>query len=205
MFKWICLGVATVFLSAGIWMLNDMRGEVRRSAQLLQHNGQVVNEHLPAIVERTRKTTGTISENLPVIVEKTKLTTETLADLAADVQQFKELAGMTSTERDKNLVAYANGVIKQIEQSGGTIGLKKHFGGKGLKNTQPAAEWAAGARKGALWLTIRARSKKDLVTRLAKNKFGSDWYIQTAGQEPVPLLDWLRASHPHTRELFEKS
>src|SRR5215213_620157 len=177
-----------MFLSVVVWMLNDIRMETRRSVQTFQATGQTVNEHLPEIVEKSRATT------------------ETVAELAADVRQLKELAGMSGAARDQNLVAYADGVLDAVEQSGGTIGLKKLLGGSGLKDTLPAREWVAGARKEAVLLTVVAHSRRELATRLGKNKFGSPWYIQVGSAEPVPLLDWLRANHlPSTDVLAEKS
>jgi hypothetical protein len=201
MFKWVCLGVAVVFLTALAWMINDLRLEVRRSAQTVQGVAQSVNEHLPAIVEKSRKSTEVLAEHLPEIVEKTRTTAETLAELAEDIRQLKELAGMSHTPRDQNLVAYANGALNAIESSGGTIGLRKSGGG--LKSPLPAKEWAVGARKEALFLTVVAKSKKELLTRLTKNKFGSSWYIQVGDKEAVPLVEWLQQNHAATRELVE--
>jgi hypothetical protein len=201
MFKWACLGVAVVFLAVLTWLLNDLRQEIHQSAAIVQTAGQTINEHLPAIVDKTRKTTDTLAEQLPEIVEKTRTSTETLAELAEDIRQLKELAGVSTQARDKSLVAYANSVLDSIEASGGTIGLKKAFGAKGLKNPVPAREWVVGARKEAVLLTILANSKVEFATRLTRNKFHSAWYIQMGEQEPVPLLDWLKANHPATREL----
>ena len=176
MFKWACLAVVGVFLGLLSWMAYDIRSQ-------LHTTGKTVNEHLPEIVDKTRTTT------------------KTLAELAEDVRQLKELAGVTSSARDEGLVAYANGALKQIESSGGVIGLKKTFGGKGLKDQLPAREWAVGARKEAVLLTVLAKSKKELATRLSETKFGSAWMIQIGDQEPVPLLDWLRENHPPSKEL----
>jgi hypothetical protein len=183
MFKWACLVVAVVFLSLLGWAAYDIRTQLTRSAEGIQTTGKTVNEHLPEIVDKTRTTT------------------ETLAELAADVRQLKELAGVTGSARDQNLVAYADSVLTRIEESGGVIGLKKTLGGKGLKDQLPAKEWAVGARKEAVVLTVLAKSKKELATRLGKNKFGSAWMIQIGDQEPVPLLDWLRENHPPSREV----
>lgn len=194
MFKWVCLAVAVVFCSVLTWLVNDMRLQIRRSGETVQATAETINKHLP-----------TLGEQLPEIVEKVRATTDTVAELAADIRQLKELAGVTSTGRDQNLVAYANSVLATIEASGGTIGLKKKLGGSGLKNEAPAKEWAAGARKEALLLTVLARSKKELLTRLAKNKFGSSWYIQIGNSEPVELLEWLKANHPETKALFERA
>jgi len=182
-FKWACLAVAIGFFSLLTWMVNDVRLHVRQSGEMVQTTGETINEQLPEIVD------------------KVHTTTDTLAELAGDIRQLKELAGVTSSARDQNLVAYANSVVGLIEQSGGIIGLKKKLGGKGLKNESPAKEWAAGARKEAVLLTILARSKKELVARLAKNKFGSSWYIRIGDGEPVELLEWLKDNHPDTKAL----
>jgi len=183
MFKWTCLTVAVLFLSLLGWMANDTRQEVRRSTQSVQASGDIVNEHLP------------------IIVEKTRITTETLAELSADLRQLKELAGVAGTARDQNLVAYADSALDQIEKSGGSIGLKKTLGGNGLKNTLPAKEWVVGARKEALLLTVLVKSKEELASRLMKNKFGSSWHIQFGDKDAVPLFNWLRENHMASNEL----
>jgi hypothetical protein len=203
MFKWTCLAVAVVFLAWLGWLLNEVRRELHQTGQVVQTTGRTVNKHLSAIVDKTRKTTETVAEHLPEIVEKTHTTTETLAELAADIRQLKELAGLSSTARDKNLVAYADSILDRIETFAGVVGVRKTFGGPGLKNPLPAKEWVLAARKEALLLTALARSKKDLVTRLTHTKFGSPWYLQGKDQEPVALLDWLRANHPPTKELLD--
>jgi hypothetical protein len=81
-------------------------------------------------------------------------------------------------------------------------GLKKLPPGKGLKNPLPATEWAAGARLETAFLTVVAKSKKELVTRLTKNKFGLNWYMEVDGSDAIPLLDWLKANHAETKEVL---
>jgi hypothetical protein len=200
-FKWACLGVATIFLIVVGWMVNDVRLEIRRSTDVVRTTGQTVNEHLPTLVDRSRKATDTLAENLPEIVAKTKTTTETLAELAEDIRQLKELAGVSHTARDRNLVSYADSVLDTIEASGGKIGVKRGFGSSELKNPIPAKEWVVAARKEALLLTVLAKSQKELADRLMKNKFGSPWYLQVPGREPTPLLEWLKANHAASRDL----
>lgn len=98
-----------------------------------------------------------------------------------------------------------------MEKSGGTIGLKSLVGRAALRDTQPAAEWVTAARKEAVWLTFRAQSKEELLTRPCETKFGSEWHIQLPNQEPVALKEWIeqtaavapapltemRHAHPH--------
>lgn len=201
MFKWSCLTVAILFLAGVGWILNDLRIEIRRSIAVIHETGQTVNEQLPPVVEKIRKSADIVSEELPEIVERIRKSTDTLATLSEDIRQLKELVGVSNSARDKNLVAYADNVLDTIEAVQGTVGLKKTFGGSGLKNPLPTKEWVVGARKEALFLTVVAKSKQEFVTRLTENKFGSQWYIQINGQEPVALLDWLKANHAATRDL----
>lgn len=181
MFKWICLIVAVAFLASLLWLVNDVRLEVRRAVDAVKQSSTKVNEHLPTIVEKAERTT------------------VTLANLADDIRQLKELLGVANSPRDKNLVSYADRLLDVIEKSGGTIGVTKTLG-SGLKNTVPALEWVVAARKEALFLTMVAKSKTELLNRLTETKFGSAWHIQLPEQEPLPLVDWLKAHHPGTVE-----
>lgn len=196
MFKWACLGVAVVFLSVLGWMINDLRVEVRRSSQ-------IVDEHLPPIMDKTRKATDSLLVNLPEIADRVHTTTATVAELTEDIRQLRELLGLPrGKKRDETLVGYATSVLDALEKSGGVIGLKKTVG-KGLKSPVAANEWVQGARREAFLLTLlgKAKSKQDMLTRLATNWRGSNWYIQIDGQEPVTVLNWLKANHAPTREL----
>ncbi len=200
MFKWACLAVAAVFLSAVLWMVNDLRVQVRATARLIDDAGQTVNKDLPDIVRRSHATSEVVTTNLPRVIERVDKTTEVMAGLAEDVRQLKELAGLTSTPRDKSVTAYASGVLEKIASSGGVVGARKTMG-KGLKNPVPAAQWVAAERREALFLVVLGRSKKEMLRAIVTTKLGFSWYIQLPGQEPVKLLDWLRENHPPTKEL----
>lgn len=218
MFRWAFLGTAAAFLAAVVWILNDIRLQVRQSGERIRAASGALEENMPTIVEKTRQSTETLSknlpqvvarvdkmtltlsENLPDLVDRIGKTSEVIAELAEDIRQLKELAGVTSGARDKSLVAYANGLLQAVELSGGSIGVHKPFG-KGLKNTRPAAEWVVGARKEALILTILVKSKKEMLTRLGKTKLGANWMIEFPEKEPVPLIDWLRLNHPESKEV----
>jgi hypothetical protein len=205
MFKWICLAVAAVFLAVLTWVANDVRLEIRRSSQLLQTTAHTVNEHLPTIVDKARKSTDILAEHLPEIVQKTRTTMDAVAELAGDIRQMRELLVGSHSPRDMNLVTYANSVLKSIEASNGKIGLKKLPPAKGLKSTLPAKDWVAGARLEAAFLTVVAKSKKELVTRLSKNKFGLNWYMEQDGKDPIPLLDWLKTNHAESKQVLSKT
>src|SRR5262245_6602155 len=175
MFKWACLAVAAAFLGALGWMVNDVRLGLRRSGQVLHQTGLTVNEHLPEITQKLRTATATVVE------------------LTEDIRQLRELACLPSgMKRDEGIVAYATRVLGALERSGGVIGVKK-LRGAGLKDPVPAKEWVVAARREALVMAFLVKSRQEMLTRLAKNWYGSPWYLQLGDREPVALLDWLQA------------
>ncbi|HEX6984067.1 MAG TPA: hypothetical protein VF170_01765 [Planctomycetaceae bacterium] len=158
------------------WMVNDLRLELKRSAE-------------------------TVNQNLPVILENTRKSTETLAEVSRDIKDLRDLAGVQDAPRDETLVAYADGVLDLVEsQADAQIGIEKLIG-KNLSDPLPAPEWVAGARKEAVWLTFRAKSKRELLDRLTESKFGSPWKIRIGDADPVPLRDWLVENHSPTAEV----
>ncbi|MGL4550562.1 MAG: hypothetical protein ACRC33_05200 [Gemmataceae bacterium] len=200
MFKWLCFGLGVVFVAVSLWILNDIRLTVRSTAWQIHSAGTMVSESLPPIVAKTRESADVIAENLPEVVGRTRMTTEVLAELAKDIRQLKDLAGGSANPRDKNLVAYTDGMLKAVELAGGVVGVSKTIG-RGLKNTVPVKEWASGARKEALVLMLLVRSKKEMAARLATTNLGFNWWIEPPGRAPERLIDWLKANHPETREL----
>ena len=168
--NWLFLGLATVLVVCLLMLLNDLRGEFRRTSQ-------------------------TVNEKLPEILDKTRKTADALAEVSADVRQLRDLAGIGSAPRDRTLAAYADAVLDSIEASGGTVGTKAMLGAE-LKNVITAREWSVAARKEALWLTFRAKSQSELLERLCETKFGSAWHIQLPDAQPVSLSEWIRAKHP---------
>ena len=148
------------------WLLNDLRLQLRETAE-------------------------TVNAKLPSILEKTEKSAEALAELSEDVRQLRDLAGAAGP-RDASLAAYADQILDRIEATDAKIGTKGRLSGD-LADAIPAKEWVTGARKEALWLTFRAKSKDELLTRLSANKFGTEWHIQPAGQEPVLLRQWIES------------
>jgi hypothetical protein len=136
MFKWACPAVVAAFLAFVGWVLNDMRLEVRRTSRTFDQTGQTVNEHLPGILEKTRKATDALGDDVPDLVEKTRSVTDTLGDVAADVRRLKEALARLKTDRDPELVAYADSVLDCVESSGATVGLKSlPLTGPGLRSS----------------------------------------------------------------------
>ena len=199
MFKWACLGVAVLAISALLWMVDDIRRQVRSSSDVVLLSGATINQDLPAIVDRTKNVAEQVSRSLPKLVDRAEAVSDVLADLAEDIRQLKQLAGVGKA-RDENLVSYANSILTAIEKSGGYVGVHNVVR-KGLKNERAATEWVPGARKEAVVMTLLVSTKKDMAQKIAKTKLGFDWWIEVPGQKPMRLLDWLKANHKETREL----
>ncbi|MBA3542223.1 MAG: hypothetical protein H0T79_21590 [Deltaproteobacteria bacterium] len=172
-FKWACLGIATFAVAALLWMLNDLRMEAK-------HTTAAVNEHLPAVLANVKQGTAT------------------LVQLTKDVEALRDLAGIASTPRDRSLVVYADSVLDFLDAQQGKIGVEKVLG-KELKDLVPVQEWVTAARKEAVWLTFRANSKHELLDRLGKTKFGSDWFFAPADGPPVRLIEFLEQTHPASK------
>jgi hypothetical protein len=91
-------------------------------------------------------------------------------------------------------------VLDWLEKQPGKVGLEKVIG-KELEELVPVGEWVAGARKEALWLTFRANSKAELLDRLGKNKWGSDWMYAPDSGAPSTVIAFVKANHPESKGL----
>lgn len=167
-FKWVCLALATIAAGLGLYMVNDVRGELKRT-------NQSVHEHLPALLANA------------------KTASDTMAHLAKDLEALRDLMGM-SAPQDRSLVTYADSVLDFLEKQPGAIGVEKLLG-KELKDPIPAADWARDARKEALWLTFRASTKAELLDRLGKTAFGSKWFYAPPSGPPIALIDLVKQQH----------
>ena len=173
-FKWIALVVATISLGVMIWMVNDVRQELKR-------------------------TNAIVTEQLPAILANAKSVGETMARLAKDIDAMRDLAGVGAA-KDKSLAVYADSVLDFLDKQPGQIGLQKVLG-KELKELVPATDWVAGARKEALWLTFRASTKAELLDRLGKTKFGSAWMYAAPNEPPITVIAFLKTKHPESAGL----
>ena len=173
MTRWFYPVLAVLVSAAGLLMLNDLRVQARRSTE-------------------------TINSKLPELLDKSRRTADTLAVLADDIKRIRALAGATDGARDPALMDYATAVLDKIAGVDGVVGLMPKLVGHELKETQPAKEWVADARKEAVVLVFRAGSREELLERLCRNKFGSDWYLQVKGEGAVLLREWVKQNVPAT-------
>ena len=173
MVNWLYFALAAVATAAVLLLLYDLRVQMKAAS-------------------------ATVNDKLPRILEKTEQSAETLATLSADIREIRDLAGLPqNSAHDRTIVRYADQVLDLIEKSGGSVGTRPLIGGADkLKDPVPAAEWVRGARKEALWQTLRVNSRDELLTRLGETKFGSAWHIQVGQEKPVPLADWVKQKLP---------
>ena len=172
MLKWLYFTLAAVSVVAVLLLLNDLRLQMKRAAV-------------------------TVNDKLPRILEKTEKSAETLAALSSDIREIRDLAGLPQqSAHDRTIVRYADQVLDLVESSGGRIGTTGLLGGETLKDPQPAADWTRAARKEALWQTLRAKSRDELLERLCETKFGSAWHIQFGEEKPTPLAEWVKQKLP---------
>ena len=175
MFKWTCFISAMIVCGVLLWMVNDLRVQVRHSVD-------------------------TVNRDLPQILDKTRDSTETIATLSRDINQLRELVVGTTVARDDNMIAYETEVLQLIESSNGKIGLKKTLG-TGLADPVPAKDWVTRERKAALWNLARSRSKADLLDRIGHSAvLNRVWYIDLGEKNVQPLIDWVKANHPGSQE-----
>ena len=174
-FRWACFALAAITAGTLLWIVNDMRVEVKRT-----------NE--------------TIDQHLPAVLANVKTATETLANVSKDIESLRDLTGLTTGTGDRSLVQYADSILDFLETQQGKIGRTKTLG-DGLKDVVPVQDWVAGARKEALWLSFRADTKQELLDRLGKTKFGEHWMFAPASGAPVPLIDFLKQQHPDSKGL----
>ena len=171
MFKWICFAAACLISAVLVWMVNDLRIQVRKSVV-------------------------TLNEDLPQILEQARESTATMATLSKDLQQLRELVVGNTPGRESNLIAYETEVLRLIENSNGKIGFKKTLG-SGLSDPVPAKEWVTRERKVALWDQARSRSKSDLLNRIGRSAvLNRVWYIDKGEKTATPLVDWVKANLP---------
>ena len=173
-FKWVALAIGTIAVAVMIWMVNDVRTELKR-------------------------TNAIVTEQLPAILENAKTVGETMARLAKDIDALRNLAGVGAA-RDKSLAVYADSLLDFLDKQPGQIGLEKVLG-KELKELVPVSEWVAGARKEGLWLTFRANTKAELLDRIGKTKFGSPWMYAPPTGAPITLIEFVKAKHPESAGL----
>ena len=188
MFKWVCYFSGVTF---GLIIIGLLFALTSRASLALSQSNQ---------------TLATVNEELPEMVSEAKKITHTLAMLSEDVNALKELAGFQPGARDDSLVRFANSLLDLLEQetsdSNGRIGLMKTFG-IGLKNLEPVEEFVVGARREAALLVFRAKSKQEVLHRLAHNWSGKPFYLEIEGQEPAALEEWFRDKHTESKTLPE--
>jgi hypothetical protein len=225
MFKWACLAVAVIALSAFGWMLNDIRLQVRATAEKAntladkadgalakvdahlpailaqaEKAGKQLDNHLPRILIETEAAGKSISTHLPRVLIQTEATLDNVADLSDEFKQYKSLMGVVhAASQSKSLFSYGGSILGWLGgREDATIGVKK-AGGEQLAAAVPAKEWAASAKRDVHFLSLVAQSKEEVLHGLSRSKTPKALHIQVGKEPPRPLADWLRETHAESK------
>jgi hypothetical protein len=196
MFKWLCLLIAIAGLGAFLWMVNDVRLEVKRVTS-------TIDNKLPGILDNTDKAATTVDKHLPGIIEDTEKSVQSLAEVSQDLKNYSELFGdVYAARQNKDTLIHAQSVLDLIAgQQNAKIGVKKPHDGKELVAARDAQQWANRARKVAPLLSILSKSKPEMLSRLSTAPSGLPWYIQVGEKAPMLLQDWVKANHEASKGL----
>ena len=193
MFKWVCLLVAVVALSAFGWMLNDIRIQLR--SLTVQ-----TDQHLPRILTNTEQITSQLDRNLPHLLTKASTAIDNLAELSDTLAQYRGVMGTVhAASQDKDLFSYGTSILDLIAGQKATIGIQKTAAERPAKPPLPAKQWVAAARKHNNFLSLVASSKADVLHGLARTDTATPWFIKLEDQAPRLLADWIKEAHPPSK------
>jgi hypothetical protein len=214
MFKWACLLVAVVALTAYGWMLNDLRLEVKalspKVEKLIDKSEDVaakVDKHLPRLLAETEQAGKTINTNLPPLVKRSEAfldqsasTEESLIDLTDSFRQYRDLmGGAQGGKQDKPMLAYGTSLLKFIGEQNASIGVKKRGPEQAVRQAVPARQWASTAQRDLYFLSLVAKTKEDMLHGLARTRSPAPLQILLQDQGPRLLGDFLRDLHPESK------
>jgi hypothetical protein len=231
MFKWVCLLVAVVALSAFGWMLNDIRLELRSQGEkldkhlprILAQTDQVtaqldqrlprlltqadrattmIEDKLPRLLAQSEKAATLIDRDLPRLIASTERAEDGVTELTCSLNEYKGVFGAThSTPPKKGLLSYGLGILDFLDGQDARIGVKQTGPTPGLKHAQPAKQWTKAARPQVAFQSAGASSKGEMLDSMARTNTTAPWYIQAAGQAPRLLGDFLKETHPESKNL----
>ena len=200
-FRWVCYGTAVLFGVILLWMIADLRAQVKESLNTAQETAREGNRAMK-----------TVNEKLPQIVTEVKKGTETLAELSEDVKLIKSVAGVGNDDQQRGLrglALYADALQKvfaeQTEGKEAVILLEKIFGAD-LKKHSTADEFLVALNKEMVTVILPlSKSREEILWRVCTSAPPRrvPFHIQFPDQEPIPLEQFLREKHPASAELPE--
>jgi hypothetical protein len=227
MFKWLCLLVAVVALAVFGWMVNDLRMEVKALAlkadRLADKTEDLVaktdsqlpsilaqaekattqlGRHLPRILTQTEKATDTINTQLPTLLANSEAAIDNIADLSSSFKQYKGLMGIVHVaSQNKSLFSYGAGLLSFLGGHNASIGVKKPGSTGPLRQSMPAKSWASAAANDVHFLSLFAKTKEDMLHGLTRSNSVAALHIQVGQQQPRLLADWLKETHPDSKDV----
>ena len=211
MFKWVCLLVAVLALSAYGWMLNDARLQVREMAArldrqvppLLTEAARVtdrLDRNLPRLLSQSEQVVATVNDKLPKLLATAETAADDVAELSDSFLQYRGLMGVVhAAAQDRSLLSYGTSVLDWFDGQDAVVGRKGPGPKPALKRAVPARQWAKAARRDVPFLSVVSRSRAELVHGLARTHSAVPWYVQVGDEAPRLLGDWLLENHPQSK------
>jgi len=218
-FKWTCLLVAVVALSAFGWMLNDMRLEVKalaprveRLTEKAEDLADRVDRQLPKILAQTERGSKALEEHLPLLLARTEklldhseMAVDNISEVADGFKQYKGLMGVVhAAAQTKSIFSYGSSILSFLSGSSASdakIGSKAAAGSALRRGAVPAKEWAAQAQNDAHFISLGAKTREEMLHGLPRTKSASPLHIQIGDQAPRLLADWLKEKHPESKDV----
>jgi hypothetical protein len=215
LFKWACLLVATAALAVLLWMLNDVRLEVKAIApkvEKLADKSEQLVEKADRTVTHTEKIAVTVDAKLPTLLERSEsLLTRSdeavghLDRLTEGMERYQHLMGVVHAgSQNKGMLDYGNSILDFLGGQQGRVGVKAPAKeGKekeALKHPVSVKQWAGHARKDVNFLSILSKTKGEMLHGLARTRSAAPLYLQL-GEEAAPQLlgAWLSQNHPESK------
>jgi hypothetical protein len=189
MFKWICLSIATLGLATFLWMVNDIRLTVARTANHMD------TEMVP-LIRSSDKAVNAIDARLPGILDKAEATVTTAVEFSDDFKQYKEaFVAQYNDGQAREMTKYINELLDSVQarSQDATVGIKNLD--QSLKTATTVVHWVQSVRRDAGFLGLLSSSREDALKRVSSNKSGEPLHIQVGNETPKPLGAWLVENH----------
>src|ERR1700678_1717168 len=115
MFKWVCLLVAVIALAVFGWMLNDIRLQVKRTADKADNLVDKADKQLPAILDHTERVSAQLDKHLPLILADAESAADSLSASSQDLDLTRALLGRNpGTPANEKLATYGESILGLI-------------------------------------------------------------------------------------------
>jgi hypothetical protein len=152
-------------------------------------------------LSNTEQAAVTLNHRLPRLLASSEAAVEGIAQLTDDLGDYKAMISVVhAAKREQSLFSYGSSILRFVDGHSATIGRKKVGTDQPLQAALPAKAWTTRAMKDVAALSVTSKSKGDVLHSLTRADSLSPWHIQIGKEAPRLLADWLKETHPESRE-----